>query len=217
MPWRHIGESILDLGTGWRWLVSFTFRLLYPPGKEPPAPIGQGSGLAPEPVWMLWKREKSLSCREPNPALQPIAIPSELSRHKETIGVILGHLKNDDRQGRETCPSAILSTNNPVGCYTFLYWSEASAVLTRRLSCGAVIIKEYEEERNRWVADKSLLHTERGLPSHRGATSDCRHSSSEASDPGNKLQLMPSPRGGRIPDQRVEALAYFLSDTVLIP
>jgi hypothetical protein len=90
-------------------------------------------------------------------------------------------------------------------------------VLTQRLSSGTVIIKEYEEVKNRRPVDKSLLHTERGLPSHRGATSDCRHSFSEASDPGNKLPPMPSPRGGRIPDQRVEALAYFLSDTLLIP
>jgi hypothetical protein len=72
------------------------------------------------------------------------------------------------------------------------------------------------KSKKRWVVDKSLLHTERGLPSHKGATSDCSHSSSEGSDPGYKLPAMALPHGGRIPDQRVETLAYFLSDTVLI-
>jgi hypothetical protein len=35
-PWEHIGDwryscTILHLGTGWRWVVSFTLRPLYPP------------------------------------------------------------------------------------------------------------------------------------------------------------------------------------------
>jgi len=67
------------------------------------------------------------------------------------------------------------------------------------------------------VVDKSLLHKAHELPSHRGATSDRRHSSSATAVPGNKLPPMPPFRGGRIPDLRVEALACFLSDTVLIP
>jgi hypothetical protein len=43
IPWRHVGDwtysSILDLGTRWRWVVSFTNWPVYP-GEEPPAPNG---------------------------------------------------------------------------------------------------------------------------------------------------------------------------------
>jgi hypothetical protein len=30
-----------------------------PLGKEPTVPTGQEAGWAPEPVWTLWRREKS--------------------------------------------------------------------------------------------------------------------------------------------------------------
>jgi hypothetical protein len=35
-----------------------------PPGKEALGPIGQEAGLAPEPVWTLWRREKFCSYRD---------------------------------------------------------------------------------------------------------------------------------------------------------
>jgi hypothetical protein len=38
-----------------------------PPGKEPPVTIGYEAGWAPEPVWTLWRREKSLSLLETEP------------------------------------------------------------------------------------------------------------------------------------------------------
>jgi hypothetical protein len=43
-PWRLIGgrgiaPRILDLGIRWRWVVSFTLRLLYPQGKSPWYPV----------------------------------------------------------------------------------------------------------------------------------------------------------------------------------
>jgi hypothetical protein len=53
---RH--DGILDLGTRWRWVVSFTPRPLYPPGKEPLLPIGQEAGWSPEPVWTRGWGEK---------------------------------------------------------------------------------------------------------------------------------------------------------------
>jgi hypothetical protein len=34
-----IAPRILYLGTGWRWVVSFTPRLLYPSGKSPCCPL----------------------------------------------------------------------------------------------------------------------------------------------------------------------------------
>jgi hypothetical protein len=53
------------------------------PGIEPPVPIGCGAGWVSEPTWMLWRREKSqpLPGIEPQGfSLQPIAMPTELSR-----------------------------------------------------------------------------------------------------------------------------------------
>jgi hypothetical protein len=42
-----IDPRFLDLGTSWRWAVSFTLLPFYPPGKEPPVPIGYEAGWAP--------------------------------------------------------------------------------------------------------------------------------------------------------------------------
>jgi hypothetical protein len=49
MQWRHTGEwgyssTILDLGTRWRWLVSFTLLPLYPRGKSPRHPLDRRLG-----------------------------------------------------------------------------------------------------------------------------------------------------------------------------
>jgi hypothetical protein len=48
---------------------------------HPPAvPIGQEAGWAPEPVWTLWRGEKCLASAENRtPAIQPVAMPTELS------------------------------------------------------------------------------------------------------------------------------------------
>jgi hypothetical protein len=62
-------STILDLGTRWRWVVSFTLRSYYSPVS-----IGQETGWAPEPVSTIWKREKSLAPAESlTPAVQPVA------------------------------------------------------------------------------------------------------------------------------------------------
>jgi hypothetical protein len=57
---NQLNSTILDLGTRWRLAVSFTARPLYLPVKEPRVHIEYESGWAPEPVWTLWSREKSL-------------------------------------------------------------------------------------------------------------------------------------------------------------
>jgi hypothetical protein len=54
--------SALD---GSQWSASRPGRAL-PPGKEPPVPIVQEAGWAPEPVWTQRLEEKSCLCRRSN-------------------------------------------------------------------------------------------------------------------------------------------------------
>jgi hypothetical protein len=45
-----------------------------PPGKGPSVPTVQEAGWAPEPVWKLWRREKSLALAGNQiPAVHPVA------------------------------------------------------------------------------------------------------------------------------------------------
>jgi hypothetical protein len=82
-----IAPRILNLGTRWRWVVSLTPRPLYSQVKRPrnPEPIGYEAGLASEPEWSRWRRERntSLPLRKTNPgrpARSLVIILSELSR-----------------------------------------------------------------------------------------------------------------------------------------
>jgi hypothetical protein len=79
--WRY-SSTIPILGTRWRRVVSFT--LLPPnPGRKSrryPPDRRRGGGV-PEPVWTLWRIEKSLApAVNLTPAVQPVARPTELSR-----------------------------------------------------------------------------------------------------------------------------------------
>jgi hypothetical protein len=65
MPWRHMGERSYSYSTnltsaldGGEWSASRPGRAL-PSGKEPPVPIGQEAGWAPEPAWTQRLEEKS--------------------------------------------------------------------------------------------------------------------------------------------------------------
>jgi hypothetical protein len=54
---RRYISTILDLGTRWRWAVSFTPRPLYSRRKSPGYPLYRRLGWAPGPVWTLRRRE----------------------------------------------------------------------------------------------------------------------------------------------------------------
>jgi hypothetical protein len=44
------------------------------PGERAPVPIGHKGGWPPEPVWTLWRRDKSLTrAGNQTPAVQPVA------------------------------------------------------------------------------------------------------------------------------------------------
>jgi hypothetical protein len=68
---------------------------LYPPVKESLIPIGQEAGWTPELVWTLWRREKTCTVGIQTPAIQPIAILTELSQSPivltELLLTVLGH------------------------------------------------------------------------------------------------------------------------------
>jgi hypothetical protein len=60
--------SALD---GGEWLVSRLGR--FTPGERALVSIGYEAEWAPELAWALWRREKSCLCRDPNPAVHPVA------------------------------------------------------------------------------------------------------------------------------------------------
>jgi hypothetical protein len=95
MPWIHTGEwryssIILDLGTGWRRVVSFKHGLLYPRRKSLRYPLDRRlcrpqsrSGGCVGPWAGLdavgkWRNLTSVGNR--TPAVPSVAIPTELSR-----------------------------------------------------------------------------------------------------------------------------------------
>jgi hypothetical protein len=79
---------IIDLGTTWgKCQLHATSALIS--GKEPPLPNMYEAEWAPEPVWMLWLREKYLSLPEfePRPSSPySVAALTELSRlHNNSV------------------------------------------------------------------------------------------------------------------------------------
>jgi hypothetical protein len=64
---------------GGEWSASLPGRFI--PGKEPLVLIEKGAVCAPEPVWSLSSRTKSVfSAGNRSPAVQPVAIPTTPSR-----------------------------------------------------------------------------------------------------------------------------------------
>jgi hypothetical protein len=81
VPWRRMGtwrysSTILELGTRWRWVVTFTPRPPYPRGKGPRCSL-QRRLDGPENRSWCCLTEKSLSLDgNRTPAVQSIAIPT---------------------------------------------------------------------------------------------------------------------------------------------
>jgi hypothetical protein len=57
-------------GMRWRWKVNFTSRPLYPQGRTPVL-TEQKAGLAPDPVWTVLEKTKSLVCTRTRTADRP--------------------------------------------------------------------------------------------------------------------------------------------------
>jgi len=75
--WRSgcVAPRILDLGTIWRWVVSFTPRQPYPQGKSPRYPLNRRLG-GPQSRSVRGDEEKEFAalCRDSNPPIiQPVA------------------------------------------------------------------------------------------------------------------------------------------------
>jgi hypothetical protein len=63
-----------DLGARWRLVVNYTPRLLYAGIRATGTHFTGGRG-APEPVWTLWRKEKSLSfAGNRHPAIQLVPL-----------------------------------------------------------------------------------------------------------------------------------------------
>jgi hypothetical protein len=88
-----VASRILDLGTRWRWVVSFTTRLLYPQGKSPRYPLSRRLG-GPQSRSGLGGEEKNsqplLGLELPDhpvrsPALYNWTIPDPLPREYQDL------------------------------------------------------------------------------------------------------------------------------------
>jgi hypothetical protein len=95
---------ILDLGTRWRWVVSFTPRPLYP--------LDSRWGWAPEPAWTTWRREKI----SPSPALELRPL------HRPTRNQSLYRLSYPGNK-IQTNPSPVgLIKRGPITLNSFVNW-----------------------------------------------------------------------------------------------
>jgi hypothetical protein len=89
--WRY-NSTILDLGTRWLWMVSFTHRPLYSRRKTSLYPLDRKLGGPHNRVWTLWRRDKYFApSGNRTPAAQPVA-------HRYTDWAIpsLGWIMNDE-------------------------------------------------------------------------------------------------------------------------
>jgi hypothetical protein len=83
---------ILNLCTRWRWVVSFTPRLLYYPEQKTLKPTGQEAGWILEPIWTRWRREKipfHVPARNRTPVVQPVSLVTILTELSWILCVFL--------------------------------------------------------------------------------------------------------------------------------
>jgi hypothetical protein len=80
----NIAPHILNFGTGWGCVVSFTPQPLYPP-----IPIKKNTSWAIEPVWRRWQR-KNCPCRESNSSRPACSLVSLLTEVQECTNVKTG-------------------------------------------------------------------------------------------------------------------------------
>jgi hypothetical protein len=72
---------------GGEWSASCSAHII--PGKETPLSNAYEPGWAPDPVSTLWSRGSSVSCSgNRTPALQPLGIPTELSRLTQLLFLV---------------------------------------------------------------------------------------------------------------------------------
>jgi hypothetical protein len=143
-----IAPRILDLGTRWRWMVSFTPRPLYPHEKE--------AGWAPEPLWTRWWRENF----EPLPGLEPPIIQTvarrcttELSKLEETL------IHNEKRQSLSRNAHVIRTTRHipsETGVNVHReYWNRTVNCGTKCVECNWFTTEDYWKTSN-FNASKQL-------------------------------------------------------------
>jgi len=116
-PWhRDVSRrgEILNSRSIWRWVVSFTRRLLYPQGKS----LRYKAERAPEMVWRLWRRGNCLLAKNRSPGRTDHSLVTILAEPPRLIN------KSDIQK---TNPNSNLSIHNTVHTSIFttnsgMYW-----------------------------------------------------------------------------------------------
>jgi hypothetical protein len=78
VPWRYRGGVKIKLHHSWpRHWVEVSGQLHAPAAlstwQKPPVLIRQEAGWAPQPIWTLWRREKSCTAEKRTQVIQPVA------------------------------------------------------------------------------------------------------------------------------------------------
>jgi hypothetical protein len=77
---RGIAPLILQLGTGWWWVVNFMLRQVNSL-RRTPVPTEWKAVWAPEPVWMFWTIDKTLPSTEIRTPVPSGPQPSRYTDH----------------------------------------------------------------------------------------------------------------------------------------
>jgi hypothetical protein len=140
-----------------------------PPGKESPVPIGFEEGQAPEPVWMMWRGEKSCPYRESNSnplAIQPVAsrhTDCGILAHSELLIALLNKLQIDKqlellRRNILAVMHSIVITNKEIKSF-FFYLDRLASLACSHSELILKLLILYTVGRTPWMEDQPIAWT----------------------------------------------------------
>jgi hypothetical protein len=94
-----VAPCIPDLGTRWRWVVSFTSRPLYPQGKSPWYPLDRKLGGARNRVYMGLKFSRTLWGKNIDWGFKVVKVSENPQKHPALYSRSAGYVK-DEKMGK---------------------------------------------------------------------------------------------------------------------